>query len=142
MNATLEVGPGVWEKQAQGLTDFQPKLKVPMLKAFPTKCHLALVKLIEESILKFIISQNVDGLHRKSGVPATQIAALHGNTNLEKCLKCERTYMRDYRVRTASEVHEHKTGRYCDNLTCKGELIDSIINFKEPLRENELTMGY
>ena len=38
-----------------------------------------------EACLKFIISQNIDGLHRKSGVPIHKIAELHGNTNLEIC---------------------------------------------------------
>ena len=37
-------------------------------KAFPTKCHMALVALLECGLLKHIISQNTDGLHRKSGV--------------------------------------------------------------------------
>jgi NAD-dependent SIR2 family protein deacetylase len=51
--------------------------------------------------LKYIISQNVDGLHRKSGIPYDNLAELHGNTNLEVCVKCQTGYMRDFRVRNA-----------------------------------------
>jgi len=50
-----------------------------MHKAIPSVCHMSLVKLIEEGHLKHIISQNIDGLHRKSGVPADKISELHGN---------------------------------------------------------------
>ena len=106
VNTCLDVGPGVWEKKAQGIKDFKPKVSVPMLKALPTKCHMALVKLVEEGILKHIISQNVDGLHRKSGIDAMHISELHGNTNLEKCSKCGKDYFRDFRTRTANKVKD------------------------------------
>jgi NAD-dependent SIR2 family protein deacetylase len=142
VNTCLDVGPGVWEKQAQHITNFKPKVKVKMHSAFPTKCHMALVKLHDEGLLKFIISQNVDGLHRKSGILPEKIAELHGNTNKEICQKCKKEYMRDFGVRNAQEVYDHNTGRFCDDLTCKGLLMDSIINFKESLPEKELDLGF
>lgn len=94
---------------------------------------MALKELMDRDILKTIISQNVDGLHRKSGIPADKIYELHGNTNLEVCEKCKKDYMRDFRVREANKTKEHKTSRFCDNNDCKGQLHDSIINFGEPL---------
>jgi len=81
--------------------------------------------------LKHVISQNTDGLHRRSGIPAEKLSEVHGNTNLEVCTKCKKEYMRDYRVRNSQKVHEHKTGRRCDDQSCKGELKDTIINFNE-----------
>ena len=62
---------------------------------------MAMVELMEKNHLKYVVSQNVDGLHRKSGIPAENIAELHGNTNLEVCEDCGREYMRDTRVRNA-----------------------------------------
>lgn len=100
-----------------------------MLKAIPSKTHMALVQLEMYGLLKFLISQNVDGLHRRSGFPAEKFAELHGNTNMEFCKKCGKKYMRDFRTRTANKVHDHETGRKCDNEKCKGKLYDSIINF-------------
>jgi mono-ADP-ribosyltransferase sirtuin 6 len=50
-----------------------------MHKATPSKCHMSLVELMEKGFLKHIISQNIDGLHRKSGIPAEKISELHGN---------------------------------------------------------------
>ena len=50
--------------------------------------------------------------------------------------------MRDFRVRNSQKVHEHKTGRKCDNSSCNGDLYDTIINFGENLKEEILDMGY
>ena len=60
---------------------------------------MALKELMDRDILKSIISQNLDGLHRKSGIPANKIYELHGNNNLEVCEKCNQDYMRDFNVR-------------------------------------------
>jgi NAD-dependent SIR2 family protein deacetylase len=103
---------------------------------------MALVEMMEKGYLKHIISQNVDGLHRKSGIPAEKLSEVHGNTNLEVCKKCNRGYMRDFRVRNAQKVHDHKTGRKCDNVKCGGPLEDSIINFGENLNEEILDQGF
>lgn len=140
----VETGPGTWEKMAQKvpkekLKDFK---RVSTLQAIPTKTHMALVKLIEVGRLKYIISQNVDGLHRRSGVTGDKIAELHGNTNLERCSKCQREYFRDFRVRNSFGVHDHKTGRICEDPKCQGILMDTIINFKESLPDIDLFNGF
>ena len=44
---------------------------------------MALVQLQRQGVLHGLISQNCDGLHRRSGFPAERLAELHGNTNLE-----------------------------------------------------------
>ena len=69
------------------------------------------------------------------------MSELHGSTNLEICDKCGAEYMRDHRVRTAQRVHEHKTGRKCDNHLCGGDLKDTIINFGENLNPNILELA-
>jgi len=94
---------------------------------------MAMVELANRDVLKHVISQNIDGLHRKSGIHPDKMSELHGNTNLEVCLKCKREHMRDYRVRTAQKCHDHKTGRKCDTPGCGGDLKDTIINFGENL---------
>jgi NAD-dependent SIR2 family protein deacetylase len=67
---------------------------------------------------------------------------VHGNTILEKCAKCGKEYLRDFKVRNAKKVHDHFTGRKCDDPGCRGKLKDSIINFGEQLPEKELDAGF
>jgi len=62
------------------------------------------------------------------------------NTNLEICNQCGKNYIRDYRTRTAFDVHDHRTGKNC--TLCKGQLVDSIINFGENLPEKALNDGF
>ena len=96
---------------------------------------MAIKKLVDDGLVKFVVSQNIDGLHLKSGIPVEKIAELHGNSNKEFCKKCNKVYLRNYRTRNATHVHDHKTGRKC---ICGEELFDSIINFGENLPEDEL----
>lgn len=50
--------------------------------------------------------------------------------------------MRDFRTRNAQKVHDHETGRLCEDPKCKGKLMDSIINFGENLPAKDLDDGY
>ena len=58
------------------------------LNAIPTPSHMALVAMQRAGIVRGLISQNCDGLHRRSGFPAEHLAELHGNTNLECVTAC------------------------------------------------------
>lgn len=115
MNTVLPTGPGCWELAAnKGKKAAQAKkkaLRTSMSSAFPSSTHMAFVTMIESGLMKFLVSQNTDGLHRKSGVPADKMSELHGNTNLEKCTDCGKKYLRDFRTRNAQSVHDHNTGR-------------------------------
>jgi NAD-dependent deacetylase len=56
--------------------------------ALPNKGHLFFKQLYDEGKLAGLITQNIDGLHEKSGLPKEIIVNLHG-TNLEvTCLDC------------------------------------------------------
>ena len=120
----LETGPGQWELEAYKLKYKQDMLRngkpLPaaqtrsfhIAEARASLTHMALVELQSRGILKGVVSQNVDGLHRKSGIIPENMAEVHGNINLEYCSRCNKEHMRDYRTRTAKTVHDHKTGGY------------------------------
>lgn len=63
-----------------------------MVKAEPNAGHRALAKLVEQGRMTAIITQNIDGLHQRSGVPASKVIELHGNTTYATCLDCGQRY--------------------------------------------------
>lgn len=143
-------GPnGVWTNKDKGLP--APK-SISMEAAFPTKAHMAIVEMIKQGTVKYVVSQNVDGLHRRSGVPPDQLSELHGNCYLEKCWDCGSEYLRDYDVServNGSNCKDclrrvpyfcHCTSRKCEK--CGSVLKDSIIHFKENLPEKDLRLAF
>ncbi|CAF1153544.1 unnamed protein product [Rotaria magnacalcarata] len=137
MNTILPTGPGVWELRDHPGAKRSPKAcTVSLIKAMPSVTHMALVELERRKLLHFVVSQNIDGLHLRSGLPSTSIAELHGNSNLETCKKCHAKYLRDYQTRTAKKALDHQTTRKC--AKCRATLYDSIINFGENLPEQDL----
>jgi NAD-dependent SIR2 family protein deacetylase len=113
VNTVLPTGPGAWEKKAQKVKDAPNKNIVDMKSAVPSFTHMALVAMEQVGLLKYLVSQNTDGLHVRSGFNTAHLAELHGNRCLEKCKKCKSQFLRDFRTREAKKVHEHATSRKC-----------------------------
>ena len=59
-----------------------------MRKAEPNRGHRAVAKLVEAGKVAAVVTQNVDGLHQASGVPAGKVIELHGNSTYATCLNC------------------------------------------------------
>jgi len=59
-----------------------------MLAAEPNAGHRALAKLVEQGRMTAVITQNIDGLHQRSGVPDAKVIELHGNATYASCLDC------------------------------------------------------
>ncbi|KAH7407476.1 DHS-like NAD/FAD-binding domain-containing protein [Cadophora sp. MPI-SDFR-AT-0126] len=131
---------GAWTLRAQGRQ--RTGKTVSTLQAIPTPTHMALVELQNRGYLKYLISQNCDGLHRKSGIASDRISELHGNSNRESCQDCGKEFIRDFRAVATYEktVRDHRTGRKC--ARCGGALIDSIVNFGESLPTEVLQRAF
>lgn len=48
--------------------------------------------------MKYLITENIDGMHRKTEVLTDRITELHGNVFMEQCTECHAEYMRDFLV--------------------------------------------
>jgi len=55
----------------------------------PNAGHHAIVRLYEKGRLAGVVTQNVDGLHHKSGLGDDIVAELHGNVRFSHCLSCD-----------------------------------------------------
>lgn len=132
-NTVLSTGPGAWEELSQKKKPKKPIRTVQITEAIPSKTHMSFTSLLSNNLLKHVISQNVDGLHRKSGISAEDISELHGNIYIETCKTCGKSYLRDLDVVTSNCTIDHQTRNSCDNQICNGNLYDNIINFGENL---------
>ncbi len=134
-------GPdGVWTRRDKGL----PPPKSPAWdQVKPNLNHHALVDLLKMGKLDYLISQNVDGLHAKSGIPFKKLSELHGNLYFMKCLSCNKKMLfkeagwdksqwgNGYRTTPVREGQPT-----CPH--CQGRIISSIVNFGDPLPYDEL----
>ena len=58
--------------------------------AKPNPAHYALAELEELGVLKYLITQNVDNLHRAAG--SKKVAEIHGNFLKMRCIQCNSRY--------------------------------------------------
>ena len=59
-----------------------------MEAASPNRGHRAVAALLEQGRATCVITQNIDGLHQRSGIPESRIVELHGNGTYASCLDC------------------------------------------------------
>jgi len=72
----------------------------PVIRAAqPNAAHRAFAELHELACLDCCITQNIDNLHQRAGLPADRVIELHGNATRARCLECGAGFTRD-------EVHE------------------------------------
>ncbi|XP_042478415.1 NAD-dependent protein deacetylase SRT1 isoform X1 [Macadamia integrifolia] len=127
-------GPkGVWTLQREGKG--VPEATLPYHRAVPSLTHMALVELEKAGILKFVISQNVDSLHLRSGIPREKLSELHGNSFRELCPSCGVEYLRDFEVET---IGMKETSRRCSDEKCGAKLKDTVLDWEDALPPKEM----
>ena len=63
-----------------------------MLAAQPNRGHRAVAALVASGLAPAVITQNIDGLHQRSGIAERAVIELHGNATYAKCLDCGMRY--------------------------------------------------
>ncbi|MGB2366926.1 MAG: SIR2 family NAD-dependent protein deacylase, partial [Gammaproteobacteria bacterium] len=58
-------------------------------KILPNKGHAFVEKITNMQKNNFLITQNIDGLHQKSGIPENKIIEIHGSAINAACLECD-----------------------------------------------------
>jgi NAD-dependent SIR2 family protein deacetylase len=119
-------GPdGLWTRRDKGLPS--KPTAVPWDTVDPNAGHRAIVELQKLKKLKFLISQNVDNLHLKSGIRPDLLAELHGNIARLRCIRCEETVDR---------------GEGRTRCRCGGALVKSVVDFGDSLPRRDLMLSY
>jgi NAD-dependent deacetylase len=67
-------------------TGASKEIQETIRRAQPNPGHHALVQMEAAGLLRYLITQNVDNLHRRAG--SQQLAEIHGNSTLVRCIQC------------------------------------------------------
>ena len=105
--------------------------------AQPTLTHLVIKSLVEQKIVKYVISQNVDGLFLKTGIGREFLSEVHGDFFVDECNLCLSRFVR----RTASSTMAQKVSEQpCPRAgrPCRGFLRDTILDWEDRLPESEM----
>jgi len=95
----------------------------------PNAAHLALAELEEMGVVCHVITQNIDGLHKKAG--SKNVIEIHGSLRETYCLQCGKEFI-------APHVPEGMPP-YCE---CGGVLKPNTVLFGEPLPKDALESAH
>ena len=94
-------------------------------EAKPNIVHKALFRLEQQDRLRGIVTQNIDGLHRKAG--NIRVYELHGNVNENACMECNASYNMNTILQTESIPRCECGGVIKPNVVLFGESLEKYV---------------
>ena len=88
-----------------------------------------MAELEQLGVLKYIVTQNVDNLHRAAG--QVNVAEIHGNWTLMRCIQCNRRFSQD-------DVSLESLPPLCPH--CQGVVKGDTVMFGEPIPPDVLNI--
>ncbi len=113
--------PKAYWEELLGLRGVYGAFHEQIRQAQPNPGHYALAELEALGILKCVITQNIDGLHKKAG--SQRVLEYHGSVNAVRCLSCGSRFARE-------EISLDELPPRCQ---CGAVLKDDVVHFKEPI---------
>jgi len=113
--------PKVYWEEIMGLRGAYGKFHGQIREAQPNPGHYALAELEALGILKCVITQNIDGLHKKAG--SKRVLEYHGSVNAVRCISCGSRFAWE-------EVSLDELPPRCK---CGAALKNDVVHFKEPI---------
>src|SRR5262249_36161063 len=100
--------------------------------AQPNAVHHAIVDLERAGKVRAVLTQNVDGLHRRAGTSIELLVELHGTDLVVECQQCHAT------SDPALHLDAFERTRRPPRCACGGVLKSATISFGQPLRPADL----
>lgn len=107
---------------------WQMRQQSGILDAEPNIAHRALVDLWGTGRMLAVVTQNIDGLHQKAGLPPEAVIELHGNAHQAVCVDCRS------KVPTTAVIERVGRGEQDPScLDCGGIIKTDVVMFEEPM---------
>jgi NAD-dependent deacetylase len=104
--------------------------------AAPNAAHTALADLGRTGRIELLVTQNVDGLHERSGFPADRLVNIHGTDSAVECLTCRRREPREIAQRA------WEAGTTVPRCPCGEPWKPATISFGQSLVEVDLRRAF
>jgi NAD-dependent deacetylase len=104
-----------------------------MAVAEPNPAHRAIAAWWHAGLLNGVVTQNIDGLHQRAGLPDEAVIELHGNAHWVACLTC---FDRYDRLSVHARLAAGEDDPPCQ--ACGGILKSTTVSFGQPMPEVEM----
>lgn len=104
--------------------------------AEPNPAHRALAQLAVAGSVELLVTQNVDGLHERSGFPGDCLVNIHGTDSAVGCLACGARELR------AAAQAEWESGVAVPRCACGGAWKPATISFGQALEPASLERAF
>ncbi|MEO1367765.1 MAG: Sir2 family NAD-dependent protein deacetylase [Acidobacteriota bacterium] len=105
-------------------------------EAEPNPGHVSLTELAAAGRIELLVTQNIDGLHGRSGFPADRTVTIHGTDAETECLGCGRREPR------AAAQRAWASGKSVPRCRCGGWLKPATISFGQQLVMADLKRSF
>ncbi|MCY0859554.1 MAG: NAD-dependent protein deacetylase [Sulfolobaceae archaeon] len=133
-------GPnGLWKKYSPELASITYLMSNPkgfwefyafrmkgLFEALPNPAHYALAELEKMGIIKYVITQNIDGLHQMAG--SKNVIEIHGSMRRFYCMGCNTRYTLE---EVMKKINSGQIPPLCDR--CSGTIRPDVVLFGEPV---------
>ncbi len=104
--------------------------------AKPNAAHRALAELGSADRIRLLVTQNVDGLHERSGFPSDRLVNIHGTDSRVQCVSCGTEEPRE----VGQKLYD--AGELVPHCSCGGAYKPATISFGQSLVAEDLRRSF
>jgi len=125
LDPTKLATPEAFARDPNLVWDWYRERRQRIRKAQPNSAHQAIAKLAVQAGEFLLVTQNVDDLHPRAGLPSEKMVQIHGDIFMTRCSRCE--------FRRYEHEQEHDDGSLPKCRQCSALMRPSVVWFGEQL---------
>jgi NAD-dependent protein deacetylase/lipoamidase len=141
LDPTKLATPEAFARDPQLVWEWYRERRQRIREARPNAAHEAVARLAHHIDEFLLVTQNVDDLHARAGIPAEKMVQIHGDIFVTRCSRCdfgftERKHDHDHDHEQEQEEEEENVVPKC--AKCGALMRPGVVWFGEQLPRNEL----